>query len=203
MFRASGRLSGPTSHRSRPPRPVGEEKRVDLRAWVALVVFSAVSSGGLQTTREETSMPGNKKRRIRQRREKTGESYAVARRQLDAAIAPKLAPVKSEWFDVDEAQMSGQGLPRFELVSVFGFDGIDRDKASVPAAAFHDPSMPLNPDWPRETKRVLTLNEYIKQRERESGWKLVSASPGGELTGMFTTVVLCWDTRTKRERGGS
>lgn len=147
-------------------------------------------------------MPSNKKRRIRERRTKTGESYTVAKRQLDAATSPTLPPVRSEFYDADGRRVPDQrGLPKVEVVDLMDFDGANLDTAWVPETAFDDPSMPRKPGWSAQTKRVLTLAEYIKLRERQTGWKLYSLTPHAPFMGIFLTAILSWDTRTKRERG--
>ena len=115
-------------------------------------------------------MPSNKKRRIRERRDKTGESYSTAKKQLDAAITPTLPPMGGCWVDERGAVILNDGsLPQAEVVNVMDFDGTDLTKAWVPETAFDDPSMPKRPEWPSETKRVLSLAEYIKVRERQDG----------------------------------
>ena len=147
-------------------------------------------------------MPSNKKRRIRERREKTGESYSTAKRQLDAAITPVLPQVSTAWFDADGRFIRNDGsLPQAEVVNVMDFDGKNLSAAWVPETAFDDPSMPKRPEIPPGTKRVLSLAEYIKVRERETGWKLFHLEPHGEFMGKFMMAILSWDVRTKRERG--
>lgn len=147
-------------------------------------------------------MPSNKKRRIRERREKTGESYSTARKQLDAAITAPLPPVMTEWFDAEGRAIQNDGsLPQAEVVNVMDFDGKDLNTAWVPETAFDDPSMPKRPGMPPETKRVLSLAEYIKVRERQTGWKLFNLKPHGDFMGLFLMAIISWDTRTKRERG--
>src|SRR5258708_1814140 len=98
-------------------------------------------------------MPSNKKRRIRERREKTGESYSTAKKQLDAAITPTLRPVGLKWFDAQGRVIQDDGsLPQGEAVNVMDFDGADLSKAWVPETAFDDPSMPRRPEMPPGTK---------------------------------------------------
>lgn len=86
-------------------------------------------------------------------------------------------------------------------MNVMNFDGKDLDNAWVPETAFDDPSMPKRPEWPPETKRVLSLAEYIKLRERQTGWKLYHLKPHGAFMGKFLMAIISWDVRTKRERG--
>jgi hypothetical protein len=92
-------------------------------------------------------------------------------------------------------------LPQGELVNVMDFDGKDLTKACVPETAFDDPSMPKRSDMPPGTKRVLSLAEYIKLRERQTGWKLFHLKPHGEFMGVYLMAIISWDARTKRERG--
>ena len=147
-------------------------------------------------------MPSNKKRRIRERRAKTDESYSTAKKQLDAAITPTLPPVGMAWFDAEGRAIKNDGsLPQTEIVNVMDFDGKDLAKAWVPETAFDDPSMPRRPGTPPGTKRVISLAEYIKVRERQTGWKLFHLKPHGEFMGMFLMAIISWDVRTRRERG--
>jgi hypothetical protein len=145
-------------------------------------------------------MPSNKKRRIRERREKTGESYSTAKKQLDAAITPPLLPL-AMIIDAEGREVPNDSPAQVEVVNVMDFDGKDLDKAWVPETAFDDPSMPRRPDWPTGTKRVLSLAEYIKARKRQTGWALFSLQPHGEFMGMFMMALISWDARTKRQRG--
>jgi hypothetical protein len=147
-------------------------------------------------------MPSNKKRRIRERRQKTGESYSTAKKQLDAAITPTLSPTGTQWFDAEGRAIEDDGsLPQAEVVNVMDFDGKDLDKAWVPETAFDDPSMPKRPGMPPGTKRVLSLTEYIKVREKQTGWRLFSLKPHGQFMGSYLMAIISWDVRTKRERG--
>lgn len=147
-------------------------------------------------------MPSNKKRRIRERREKTGESYATARKQLDAAITPTVSPMPAIWLNEEGRPVQHRrGSPQSEAVTVMDFDGENLAKAWVPETAFDDPSMPKRADQPPGTKRVLSLADYIKLRERQTGWKLDRVTPHGRMMGSFLVAIISWDTRTKRERG--
>lgn len=148
-------------------------------------------------------MPSNKKRRIRERREKTGESHATARRHLEAAVSPTLSPMVAVRLDREGRPIQHvRGTPQSEAVNVLDFDGKNLATAWVPETAFDDPSMPKHPQLPPGTKRTLSLAEYIKQRERETGWRLESVTPHAKLMGTYLMAILSWDTRTKRERGG-
>lgn len=148
-------------------------------------------------------MPSNKKRRIRERRAKTGEKYSTAKRQLDAAVTPPLPPVGTIWTDeLGRAIPRGDAsLPQVEVVNVQDFDGQDLTRAWVPETAFDDPSMPKRPDFPPGTMRAASLAEYIKVRERVTGWKLVSVKPHAAFMGQFLMAIITWDPRTKRQRG--
>ena len=115
-------------------------------------------------------MPSNKKRRIRERREKTGESYSTARKHLGAAIEPVLVPTGTMWLDREGRVVPNDGThPQAEILNVMDFDGVDLKKAWVPETAFDDPSMPKRPGMRAGTKRVLSLAEYIRLRERKTG----------------------------------
>ena len=107
-----------------------------------------------------------------------------------------------EWYNAEGRLVEDDGsLPQLEAVNVQDFDGKNFDRAWVPETAFDDPSMPTRPEWPPGTKRVLSLAEYIKLRERQTGWRLFDLKPQGAFMGMYLLAILSWDVRTKRERG--
>ncbi len=122
-------------------------------------------------------MPSNKKKHVRARMAKTGESYAAALRNLrgpagkdqprapeDATAGtlplksgvysgtPKLPPAERRTLLLDNqgnVLRPGPDHPEVEMVHIQGdFDPDDLDKAWVPETAFDDPTMPRHPSVP-------------------------------------------------------
>lgn len=161
-------------------------------------------------------MPSNRKKRIRARMAKTGERWSTAaqntQRGAGARIkhgrysgVPKLPEgPTSAWLDAQGRVLPDDGTrPQVEFVNIQGdFDPRDLKKAWVPSTAFDDPTMPRDPSWPPDVKRVLTLAEYIDARTRQTGWQLERVQPGPVVfMGKVLSVLLQWSTARQHERG--
>ncbi len=158
-------------------------------------------------------MPSRRKKRIRGRMRKNGESYTTARRNLShkARIQhgrysgkPKLPEgPTTEYFDKKGHLVPGLSFPQVELVNIQGdFDPNDLKKSWVPETAFDDPDMLRNVGWPKEVKRVLTLAEYIEARGKQTGWVLerVEANPV-KFMGKTLMVLLQWGPGDADQQG--
>lgn len=159
-------------------------------------------------------MPSNKKKRIRARIAKTGEKWSTAARNTRRgarikhgryAGKPKLPEGPTSFcLDAQGRVLPDDGTrPQIEFVNIQGdFDPRDLKKAWVPSTAFDDPSMPRDPSWPTDVKRVLTLAEYIDARTKQTGWQLERIAPSPVLfMGKVLAVLLQWDTGGKQQRG--
>lgn len=157
-------------------------------------------------------MPSNRKKRIHERMEKTGESYAEARRQLSRQKRNKHGQYggtpnlpdgpTTEHYDAEGRRIPGLCFPQVELVNLQGeFDPRDLKTCWVPASAFDDPDMLHNVGWPKDVKRVLTLAEYIDAREQQTGWVLERIEPGPQFMGVTMHVTLVWGP--SQEDGGA
>lgn len=176
-----------------------------VRCFAAFVIRGAVGETWLETT---INMPSKKKKRVRERMKKTGESYSTALRNISRVARikhgrysgnPRLPQgPTTEHFDAEGRHLPDVRFPQVELVNIQGdFDLHDLKKAWVPETAFDDPNMPQNPAWqkdvPRDVKRVLTLAEYIDARARQTGWTLERVEGGPlVLMGKPLSVLLRW-----------
>jgi hypothetical protein len=180
-------------------------KRGWLRRFAAFVI-----RGAGDELRLETTMPSRKKKRVHERMQKTGESYATALQNLRNTRRAKhrhlpLPPEpKSFYFDARGRFVPDDGSqPRHEVLEIQGdFDPEDLHKAWLPGTAFDDPEMRRERSLPPDVKRVLTLGEYVEARKEQTGWRLFSLNPHGPLfMGKVMSVVLVWDPR--EARGGT
>lgn len=130
-------------------------------------------------------MPGKKKKLIRERMKKTGETHASALRSLREAIRPTLptGPTSVCFTHEGYALPDDGSRPEWERVFIQdGFDPLDPEKAWVPASAYYDPTMRRDPSWPPDVMRVLSLGEYIRAREKQLGRRLDSMQPGAPVS---------------------
>lgn len=162
-------------------------------------------------------MPSNRKKRIRDRMRKTGESYAAARQALSRrnrirhgvyAGQPKLpSRPLTEYYDAEGRLLPGVHFPQLELVNIQGdFDPRDLKKCWVPESMFEDPEMLHNVGWPKDVKRVLSLAEYIDARVAQTGWVLQRIDPRAvDLMGQIVTlgVTLQWGPGRADTAGGA
>lgn len=150
-------------------------------------------------------MPSNKKKRVHERMQKTGENYASALRSLRRALrithgqysgTPKLPQGRRTHYADDHGNwISNEGRPEIDVVHIQGpFDANNLKTAFVPETAFDDPSMPRDPSWPRDVKRVLSLAEYVDARIKQTGWRLESIQPGPTFMGQVLNVYVVWNT---------
>jgi hypothetical protein len=150
-------------------------------------------------------MPSNKKRRIRERMQKTGETYTTALQHTSGmprikpgeySGVPVLPPGRTSVFISEDGHFEPDdgAQPQFEWVDIQGeFDAKNLHRARVPATAFHDPLLAKHPSMPPDVQRVLTLGEYIDARSKQMGWKLSHLEPGSlKLFGKTRNVILTW-----------
>lgn len=157
-------------------------------------------------------MPSGRKKRIKERMQKTGESYATAAMHETRyggvhgryGGTPELGPT-AEWYDEKgEPRPDSESRPQIEMVNIQGkFDSEDLKKAWVPESAFDDPTMKKDPRWPEGVKRVLTLDECIDERRKQTGWRLERLQPGPFFMGMVVVVYIQWSRGDDAKEGAS